>query len=25
MNGEIIFMPVYAQWANISINFIADS
>jgi len=25
MNGEIVFMPVVAQWANISINFIADS
>jgi len=25
MIGEIISMPVLAQWANISINFIADS
>jgi len=25
MNGEIISMPVFAQWANISSNFIAGS
>jgi len=25
INGEIVFMPVFAQWANISINFIAGS
>jgi len=25
MNGEIVSMPVFAQWANISIIFIADS
>jgi len=25
MNGEIISMPVFEQWANILINFIAGS
>jgi len=25
MNGEIVSMPVFAQWANISINLIAGS
>jgi len=25
MNGEIVSMPVLAQWTNISINFTADS
>ena len=25
MNGEIVSMPVFAQWANISISFIAGS